>query len=479
MPTTVVVRFPLGRYHATPWSRHVNEGAVELPPSPWRVLRALYAVWKTRRPDLQADVAESLLRRLADPPTYFVPPYRLGHTRHYYPDEAHRSGSSSTDRTLDAYALLDQAAELGIRWPGDLAVEEWKALDQLVSALPYLGRADSVCEARLDDNWLPNERHVVCGPVDVGESVPLDQPAVSLLCAEAPLDLVALVQRPVDVLAQKVRFPSHTRLVGYLAPRPDDRPVHRARPRRAVAPIDAVRYQIISPLRPRAEQSVAMADRLRGAAVRRLNERREHALEFSTLVGRGSDGAVALGHRHAHYLAVPHVEGRVIDVAVWSPQGFGPDEIEALDGVRRLWAPEGAGGPGPLSVRITAYGVVADVLPELVRPSTTWVSATPFSTSRHPKRDLEGFLRGELARELDFRDLPAPLSVEIDATRDPRGYIRFRPSQRFSKRQPDVRAARPAWFLRMTFDRPIAGPVVLGHLSHFGLGVFQPASLLP
>ena len=41
MPTTLVLTFPWGRYHANPWGRHVNEGAVELPPSPWRLLRAV------------------------------------------------------------------------------------------------------------------------------------------------------------------------------------------------------------------------------------------------------------------------------------------------------------------------------------------------------------------------------------------------------------------------------------------------------
>ncbi|HFQ89125.1 MAG TPA: type I-U CRISPR-associated protein Cas5/Cas6, partial [Desulfobulbus sp.] len=38
-------RFIAGRYHATPWGRHVNEAAVEWPPSPWRIVRALAATW--------------------------------------------------------------------------------------------------------------------------------------------------------------------------------------------------------------------------------------------------------------------------------------------------------------------------------------------------------------------------------------------------------------------------------------------------
>ena len=37
--------FPAGRYHATPWDRHVNEGAVAWPPEPWRLLRGLIATW--------------------------------------------------------------------------------------------------------------------------------------------------------------------------------------------------------------------------------------------------------------------------------------------------------------------------------------------------------------------------------------------------------------------------------------------------
>jgi CRISPR-associated protein Csb2 len=42
------LRFPGGRYHATPWGTHVNEGQIEWPPSPWRLARALLAVGFTR-----------------------------------------------------------------------------------------------------------------------------------------------------------------------------------------------------------------------------------------------------------------------------------------------------------------------------------------------------------------------------------------------------------------------------------------------
>ena len=38
MPVIIRLTFPGGQYHATPWGRHVNEGAVEWPPSPWLMI---------------------------------------------------------------------------------------------------------------------------------------------------------------------------------------------------------------------------------------------------------------------------------------------------------------------------------------------------------------------------------------------------------------------------------------------------------
>src|SRR5262249_5806619 len=86
VPTTLAVRFPLGRYHATAWDRRVNEGAAEWPPPPWRLLRALTAPRPLRWPQLPDDALDQLIRALAAPPSYHTPPTRAGHTRHYLPD---------------------------------------------------------------------------------------------------------------------------------------------------------------------------------------------------------------------------------------------------------------------------------------------------------------------------------------------------------------------------------------------------------
>ena len=61
----VGLKFPAGRFHATPWGRHVNEGAPEWPPSPWRLLRALLAVWKIRSAQLSEQQVRPVFEALA------------------------------------------------------------------------------------------------------------------------------------------------------------------------------------------------------------------------------------------------------------------------------------------------------------------------------------------------------------------------------------------------------------------------------
>ena len=153
MSTTLAIRFPLGRYHANPWDRAVNEGATEWPPSPWRLLRALVATWHTRWPGLPAPILDGLLDSLADPPSYRTPATIPGHTRHYLPDLDHRKGETGrTDLTLDPFLSVRRNEDLLIRWEADLPDEQRHALAKLAELLPYLGRAESACEARLLDS---------------------------------------------------------------------------------------------------------------------------------------------------------------------------------------------------------------------------------------------------------------------------------------------------------------------------------------
>src|SRR5438045_287111 len=82
--TTIEMTFPARRFHATPWGRHVNEGAVEWPPSPYRFMRALYDAWKRKHADVTEAAMDELLRALAaEAPRYRLPVATASHTRSY------------------------------------------------------------------------------------------------------------------------------------------------------------------------------------------------------------------------------------------------------------------------------------------------------------------------------------------------------------------------------------------------------------
>src|SRR5262245_66445789 len=80
----IELKFPAGRYHATAWGRHVNEGVPEWPPSPYRLLRALYDVWQRKCFELPGAAVEAVLEALAaSPPSFELPFAAASHTRSY------------------------------------------------------------------------------------------------------------------------------------------------------------------------------------------------------------------------------------------------------------------------------------------------------------------------------------------------------------------------------------------------------------
>ena len=150
MPT-LLMRFPARRYHATPWAHHVNEGVVEWPPSPWRLLRALVSVgYTTMHWTKIPDAARGLFERLASVlPTYRAPRAVATHSRHYMPiGELRGDGIENTTLVLDTWARIDEGA-LAIEYAVDLGADEHSLLAGLVRNLGYLGRSESWVDARL------------------------------------------------------------------------------------------------------------------------------------------------------------------------------------------------------------------------------------------------------------------------------------------------------------------------------------------
>jgi CRISPR-associated protein Csb2 len=473
--TTLLITFPWGRYHATPWGRHVNEGAVELPPSPWRLLRSLYAVWRTRLPHLsEADVAP-VLTALAVPPVFYVPAHTVAHTRHYYPDTAHRSGKPSTDRTVDAFAVLDPNAILGVEWRVDLSTEHRETLSQLAKALPYFGRAESLCEATVVDRWDPGpcDKWVA---LDVADDIGRDADITTVLAPDLPLVLDSLTARPVDVRRAGLLFPPGSHLLAYQRVSSAARPIPI--PATEDCGVTGVRFSVMQAGPPARTDTLIYTDLLRQAALshygKQQEKRRQPLTGPSLLAGKtATDEALANQHQHAHYLPI-FTDQRLSDLIVWTPGGLPEHELTALTAVRKL-----ASHINPdwrLVLRVAGVGDIQDIAPELGAPARTWQSIMPYTPSRHPKPDADWtvFLAEDVRRELAFRGHPAAeVLVLPDSWAE---YRRYRPT---SRQRPNTRQGhgnRPGAFLKLTFPEQVYGPLALGHLSHFGLGLFQPAS---
>ena len=140
MPT-LLLHWPGRRYHATPWGHHVNEGLIEWPPSPWRVLRALLSVgysacgwpadmgkpWQSAPP----DPVRALITPLASvAPRYALPPAVGAHSRHYMPMGEFKNGQERTTLVFDTWAQIE-SGQLAITWDLDLPAEQTALLSHL------------------------------------------------------------------------------------------------------------------------------------------------------------------------------------------------------------------------------------------------------------------------------------------------------------------------------------------------------------
>lgn len=459
MPTTLALSFPWGRYHANPWGRHVNEAAIEWPPSPWRILRALYATWKARAPHLEETVVLRLLGQLATPPAFVLPDHIEAHTRHYMPDIGH-----GTDKAFDAFAVVERGAEVMVEWPVELDDIARDVLAELASLLPYLGRAESVCQARLHaGDVAPGQR---CEPLSWGVREGSSAP-VRVLLAEEPLDERHLVVRTSDVRSACLVDPpgSHWELYN----RPEAaRPL--APPRRRVgATPNALRWAIATSAPPSRRAAVAMADILRQACMSRYGRRFDGAAS-EVLAGKDTEGHPLSGHRHAHYLALDGDGDRLLDhLVLWAPAGFDGQVLEALVDLDRLTGFGHVSDFRPARLGLEAMGDVGRVAPELVGPARVWISHTPFALPRHGKRrqTWQEVVEVQVRAELAHRGHPVPVRVEV-VKGDWLSYRRHRPTTE------RLEEGRRVAGVRVEFDQEARGPLALGALSHFGLGLFVP-----
>lgn len=408
MPT-LRFRFPGGRYHATPWGHHVNEGQVEWPPSPWRLLRALIACgFSTQRWSEVPPVARRLIEKLSSSlPLYRVPEASTAHSRHFMPIGSLDKGREKTTLVFDTWADVGDG-ELLVRWPCDLDEEEHRLLCELAAGLGYLGRSESWVEAALvtDDigptsgfNTLPAVEASRCEPG--WEQISLMAPtrstdyatwrsaAAEKALAGLPLpegkkkptakllkDRAKAVEAyPTDLIDCLTKDTAWWKGRGWSQPPGSQRVIYRRRcdaalqvgapqqRRRSAAGLKPAPTTVLLSLTtpsgnksalPPHHRTLPQAERFHDQLVRWLGK--GQPVDCPAITGRDAQGQpLHDGHRHAHIVPLDLTKdhGRLDHLLIHAPMGLCRDALGAIRGVRRTWM---KGGAGELQLAIAGIG---------------------------------------------------------------------------------------------------------------------------
>lgn len=444
-----------GRYHATPWGNHPNEGAVEWPPSPWRLARGMVSAYYQSDPKPAESQAISLLKKVAySLPSYCLPVAHPGHTRHYMP--------GIKQEVIDAFLCVREP--VFVVYPDVvLDPDESAALDAgILQNLHYLGRAESPCLVDVaDPPGKPN-----CVPLDAvgdpGNGSLMDVLAPKPGCEILAISPDSLSARPADLHKDKRIDPPAGRWVQYV--RLADAPGLRARTSHSRRRINVVRFALVGNPLPDVRQALRVGHAARSAALSRLRGQSE------TLTGHGADGRPARGHNHALFLPTAELEPSRIDhLTVVARAGLGDAEQDALLGLKKLYAyniPD-------MRLVFESMGSLDDFSGlHILGRSRVWQTLTPVVFTRYVKYRSGGrvvdSLESQIASEAKRRYGHDVRRVDLLGT-----VGRYRPLE-FSRPRIHGRSGGQSFGVRVEFENDVAGPLALGYASHYGMGLFAP-----
>lgn len=219
---------------------------------------------------------------------------------------------------------------------------------------------------------------------------------------------------------------------------------------------------------PRVEDSLRIGELMRIATIGTAGRLFGKDAVPALLSGHG----LRQGNRHLHAFFLPwdgNGDGWIDRGLLHVPGGLGSSGLAVIEQLRKLWSRDG----GEWQLVLEAIGDKAVAGP-LAASSAIWRSVTPYLHPWHRKKGLE--VQDQLRRECRNRGLPEPVAIrqldQIDVgggiKRRPVHFHRFRHKRGLT--QPDTRGS----FWKLTFPKPVEGPLALGFACHYGLGIFTP-----
>ena len=485
------IQFTAGRYHATPWGRHVNEGTVEWPPSPFRIARALVDAVKRRRREWNDERLQAVLQAISSPPSFWLPPARASHIRCFLSSNA--KDPTARQKVFDAFVALDRNVTVRCVFPVNPDSQVVSDLRDVGAELSFLGRSESW--VRIDVTTGEPFPAVNCTPIDRESPTPANGEIVRVACLRDRAGYDELSERPPrpgvratrgkpapacswieaicldtgDLLKGGWNHHPAMQWVDYIRPPRALQDLPHQRRRRITSEFTVARYAISAAVLPRITNTLPVAEqvRVRLMGIHRRIQEGDPTRVSPLFSGKAPDSSPLQGHRHCSFWPLDEDgDGRIDHIIVRSPEPFDDSELLALDRLRKLWQ---TSGRPDADLVLTALHTQ-----DPISASKKWGSVTPFVTTRHHRRGRGAYIdwiETELRRECSFHGMPEPVAIEhIPSTVHTGHGLRW---MEFIRSR---RGNRPlqGHGLLLTFDQPVSGPFALGSLSHFGLGLFLP-----
>jgi len=440
------IEFPTGRYHATPWDRQVNEGEVEWPPSPWRMLRALVATWHLKLKRTDTDHSHegfvSLVETLAEvAPRYRLPRTTLAHSRHYMPIGKEKYDSDKgkllveqTSKVFDPFLHLEGDEPVVVAWPEvDATDHEAGLFGELLERMGYLGRAESWALAEPIGESEVRDVEFNAVPADdasggAGDTVDVLAPMPPSTYPEwrddqrdrhrerilADKRRKGYEERITDPNQQKIdegtpetffealtldtetlhdfgwNQPPGSEWTRYTRPSHEQTPSSTTPP--AVRTDDNEKFPTIARMKvhseaiPSFKEAVAVANKTRVALM-------SNSDALPVFAGKDDDGPLEEDHQHNHVIVEALEEtGYISHLTLYAPMGFDEEAQTAISKTTKIWEND-----GPVEFDIQAillgfgqpedFGGVKRRAGEslALAKSKVWRSRTPFVPTRHPK----------------------------------------------------------------------------------------------
>lgn len=430
---------------------HDDRDAPEWPPHPERLFSALVAA--AHETGL-IDDSRAALRWLEEqpPPTIW---FSAAASRHigtsFVPvnDKSFSPETGARNRQPRTFPVtVPERPTVWFTWPAPAPETVRAAIDRLCAEVPRLGHSASVVHVELADPPHADDLAVLVPQVGGPRSVRVTYPG---RLAE------------LEVTFEAGQRPRPRRIVGYGPP--DAQPVDEITP----SPYGSLRVLRFIPhdqpaIWPVADRALRLAEQIRTS--------------WLALLGADVPAAVH-GHEGPHVALVPlpavghrHADGRIRGIGLAVPRRLDPEARDAVD--RAILALVGRTfHVGPAHLELARLDPDEEP-PRALDPTTWaapdrwWASVTPVVLDQFPRRTLEA--AAIVARSMERAGLPAPRRLRVERFSAVAGVPeawRFLTTRAGQPR-------RPAFHVCVEFDEVVQGPLLVGQLRHFGVGLLKP-----